>query len=502
MLQNGVHNMNEHKKDAKQRSRTSPSTNRRLLIQDLPPLSDDDYSALKADIAERGVQVAIEYDEDGNIIDGHARENICKELGISDWPRVVRAYPDDAAKRTQARKLNLARRHLDRAAKQALIEAELKDRPERSNRQVAAELGVDDKTVGAVRERLVEIAEIPQSDRVERKGGGTYPSRKPTVARIYLPGDDGKAAIKKAYRQRRADEAQELKIERERQHAQAITDMPTRGERYDLIHADFMDADIEAGSIDAIVCDPPYAKEFLENGNFAKLSERASVWLKPGGSLMCMVGNYHLPQIMNELGSHLSYQWTLTYLAQGREAVQAWQRKVHSRHKTILWYVKGNYTGPLIDDVIRSDLPDRQFHDHGQSLIGMAAPIAKVSKPGDTILDPFCGGGTTGVAALLLDRRFIGCDIDEKALTSTAGRLKEVAENGLQDDNFEEWQRAHAANERLIGHVHFLCDDDDEWSQIAEAAEAADRDASWIRESVARRWTMIVAARQSRDRAA
>ena len=46
-------------------------------------------------------------------------------------------------------------------------------------------------------------------------------------------------------------------------------------------------------------------------------------------------------------------------------------------------------------------------------------PLALVSRcllasssPGDVILDPFCGSGTTGVAAVALGRRFIGIEKD------------------------------------------------------------------------------------------
>lgn len=56
----------------------------------LPDLSDDEYDELKADIAERGVMVAVEYDGDGNLLDGHHRERACHELGIADYPSVVR----------------------------------------------------------------------------------------------------------------------------------------------------------------------------------------------------------------------------------------------------------------------------------------------------------------------------------------------------------------------------------------------------------------------------
>lgn len=60
-------------------------------MQLLPELSQDEYEALKADIARRGVQVPVEYDEEGNILDGHHRVQACQELGIKDWPSIVRS---------------------------------------------------------------------------------------------------------------------------------------------------------------------------------------------------------------------------------------------------------------------------------------------------------------------------------------------------------------------------------------------------------------------------
>jgi len=80
--------------------------------QVLPTLSGEEYQALKADIAARGVQVAVEYDEAGDILDGHHRVRACTELGIKKWPRVTRLGLTLKQKTEHALKLNLLRRQI------------------------------------------------------------------------------------------------------------------------------------------------------------------------------------------------------------------------------------------------------------------------------------------------------------------------------------------------------------------------------------------------------
>jgi hypothetical protein len=89
--------------------------------QVMPPLTDEEYEALKADIAERGVQVPVEYDEDGNILDGYHRVRACQELGITDWPKVVRRGLTEEQKIEHALALNLHRRHLTREQRRELV---------------------------------------------------------------------------------------------------------------------------------------------------------------------------------------------------------------------------------------------------------------------------------------------------------------------------------------------------------------------------------------------
>lgn len=48
----------------------------------------------------------------------------------------------------------------------------------------------------------------------------------------------------------------------------------------------------------------------------------------------------------------------------------------------------------------------------------------------DTILDPYCGSGTTGVAAVKLGRRFIGIEIEPKYFDIACRRISEALKQG------------------------------------------------------------------------
>ena len=177
---------------------------------------------------------------------------------------------------------------------------------------------------------------------------------------------------------------------------------------------------------DFIITDPPYPREYLEL--YGVLAQRAHEWLEPGGSLLVMCGQSYLPDVLALMSPHIRYHWTCAYLTPGGQAPQIWQRKVNTFWKPVLWFVNGDYGGDWVGDVCKSapNDNDKRFHDWGQSESGMADLVDRFTKPGDSILDPFCGAGTTGVVAVRLDRCFFGLDIDAEAVQTSTHRLMEA----------------------------------------------------------------------------
>jgi hypothetical protein len=143
--------------------------------QVMPPLSPEEYEALKADIAEHGVLVPVEYDDEGNILDGFHRVQICQELGL-DWPKVVRNDLTDAQKLEHAWTLNLTRRHLSREQKQAIAIQLRQDGW--TQERIAQSLCVSRATISMWLTEFVNSDELVAPPHITGKDGKRYPPRK------------------------------------------------------------------------------------------------------------------------------------------------------------------------------------------------------------------------------------------------------------------------------------------------------------------------------------
>lgn len=107
------------------------------------------------------------------------------------------------------------------------------------------------------------------------------------------------------------------------------------------------------------------------------------------------------------------------YLSNSREmavvAVKGGSPTFHSR------YDSGNYSYPIPRH------GGKRIHPTQKPLDLFRELIRKHSSPGDLVIDPFLGSGTTAVAALEEDRQFAGCDIDESYTQAAKTRLRQYA---------------------------------------------------------------------------
>lgn len=70
------------------------------------------------------------------------------------------------------------------------------------------------------------------------------------------------------------------------------------------------------------------------------------------------------------------------------------------------------------------DTPDRLGHIGGKPLGMMRAIVRDYSRPGDVVIDPCAGGGTTLLAAVVEGREALGAEVDPETFDKAVARLR------------------------------------------------------------------------------
>jgi len=178
--------------------------------------------------------------------------------------------------------------------------------------------------------------------------------------------------------------------------------------------------------------------------------------LKPTGSFWVAIGDEYAAEIRiigRQLGLHLR-NWVIWHYTFGQNT----QRKFARSHVHLFYWVKdpkeftfddmsvripsarqttyadkrANPKGKLPDDVwsfsrVCGTFKERVRWHPCQMPERLLERIIKVcSNPGDLIIDPFSGSGTTCVVAARLKRKYLGIDISEKYVRQSLTRIQET----------------------------------------------------------------------------
>lgn len=399
----------------------------------IAPLAAEEREQLEANLVAHGCRDPIVVWHD-LLIDGHNRFEICTRLQIK-YRTVEIALPSRAHVLLWIEENQLGRRNLTDDQRAAIGHAIKKRRAalaktERAQKGRAHGGKATKEQIAERQDRLADTAVAKRSPRDRSQNAIPAVAKQARVSERKLRAiaeiEKEKPAAVAAIRTGQKTIRQTLRELRgaRRQARRQVPQGATLPAECRLYHGDLGSVDLPENSVDAVITDPPYPKEFLPvYGSLAKLAARC---LKPGGVLLAMIGQSYLPEVLDALrGDGLTYHWALAYLTPGGQSPQIWTRKVNTFWKPVLWFVKGAYDGDWIGDVIKTQPNDndKRFHEWGQSEFGMAALIERFTLPGQTILDPFVGGGTTAAVAVKLGRRFIGIDREESAIQATKARI-------------------------------------------------------------------------------
>ena len=245
--------------------------------------------------------------------------------------------------------------------------------------------------------------------------------------------------------------------------------------------------EIPSNSIDLVVTSPPYCmKKAYENpqddmqtfqDQHRKMFDQLYRIVKSGGSICWQIG-YHvskgsvvpLDYLIYEIFTEKNQDLVEPLILRNRiiwtfgHGLNSTQR-FSGRHETILWFTKGeNYKFNLDSIRIPQKYPGKRYYkgEHKGELSGnplgknpsevwdipnvKANHVEKTAHPcqfpaaiplrliraltdvDGTVLDPFMGSGTSAVAALLANRKFIGAEIKEEYYAIACERIYNTLE--------------------------------------------------------------------------
>jgi transcriptional regulator with XRE-family HTH domain len=103
------------------------------------------------------------------------------------------------------------------------------------------------------------------------------------------------------------------------------------------------------------------------------------------------------------------------------------ERFLRYQHENAYLLAKGNPQKPArtIPDVLEWKYTGNNLHPTQKPVSVLTPLVESFSNPGDVVLDPFCGSGSTLLAARNLNRRFVGIELSKRYFDLAEQRLRQ-----------------------------------------------------------------------------
>jgi site-specific DNA-methyltransferase (adenine-specific) len=187
-------------------------------------------------------------------------------------------------------------------------------------------------------------------------------------------------------------------------------------------------------TVNFILTDPPYITNYRSRDGRRVANDDNDAWLRPAFAEMYRV-LAHDSFAVSFYGWPHADKFIQAYRAAGFRVVghlmfpksyASSTRFLQYTHESAHLLAKGNPAQPEnpIPDVITWNYTGNKLHPTQKPLAALMPLIETFSAPGDTVLDPFAGSGSSLLAARMLGRRYIGVELDKKYHAIAKKRLE------------------------------------------------------------------------------
>lgn len=165
----------------------------------------------------------------------------------------------------------------------------------------------------------------------------------------------------------------------------------------------------------------------------------ATIWVTGTRHVIFSVG-FAMQQLGMKLLNEITWEkpnpppnLSCRYFTHSTETVLWAAKSVKSKHKFNYQAMRREAGGKQMKSVWRLQAPGRQekalgSHPTQKPLALLERIILASTDPGDLVVDPFVGSGTTGIAAARHGRRFVGIDLDPEYLAIAVRRYEALAQ--------------------------------------------------------------------------
>lgn len=202
-----------------------------------------------------------------------------------------------------------------------------------------------------------------------------------------------------------------------------------------VLHGDCLTIlrELPADSIDLVLTDPPYACNYRDRAGRQVANDNRSDWIAPAFAEIARVMRNDT-FCVSFYGWHVVDRFMAAWRTAGLRPVShlVFPKDYASRkgaflacHEPAFVLAKGNPKVPSpISDVLPWAYTGNRLHPTQKPLEALKPIIAALTRPGDIVLDPFAGSGSTLAAAQLLGRAYIGIELDRRYAETARTRLK------------------------------------------------------------------------------